>query len=433
MTARTSRITLAGTRRRVDLALDSTVEVGMLLPDVLQVLDEPPGTEPAGYVLTLPDGRALDPGETLTQAAVPDGTTLLLSRRANAVPAAVVHDVADVVVDDLEHRPGRWSSGARRWTATALLAATAVAGALLIEDDAGLRPAAIAAGVLALLGLVGRRTRLRSAGLARVLAGTAAALVTVPRLAPDGLGRLGLVALVLALSGVLVTVVTRHTRPGMLGIGVLAVLGGGWAALQAAGATPAEAGATVAVVGLLVLGLLPQVAVLVSGLARLDDRVVEGRVLPVGRAEAVLDSAHRTLLWGAVAAAAVIGAGGAATAEGGVGGVLLSVVVGVVVLLRARTFPLILARTACLVAGAVVLGAVLLRWLDAGGFPVAVGSVLLVVAVLALGTLAVEPPEHVRARGRVLADRLEALLVLATLPLLVGLYGVYDSLLDVFG
>ena len=59
MTARTSRITLAGTRRRVDLALDSTVEVGLLLPDVLQVLDEPPGTEPEGFVLTLPDGRAL--------------------------------------------------------------------------------------------------------------------------------------------------------------------------------------------------------------------------------------------------------------------------------------------------------------------------------------------------------------------------------------
>jgi hypothetical protein len=188
----------------------------------------------------------------------------------------------------------------------------------------------------------------------------------------------------------------------------------------------------VAVAGLLVLGLLPQVAVIVSGLARLDDRVVEGRILPVGRAEAVLDSAHRTLLWGAVAAAVVIGAGGVASVGGGVWGVLLAVVLGLAVLLRARTFPLTLARTACFLAGVVVLGAVLLRWLAAGGLPVAVGAVLLAVAVLALLTLAVEPPEHLRARARVLADRVEALLVLATLPLLVGLFGVYDSLLDVF-
>jgi hypothetical protein len=266
-----------------------------------------------------------------------------------------------------------------------------------------------------------------------VLAGTAAALVTAPRLADDGLAQLGLVAVVLTLAAVLVTVVTRQTRPGLLGVGVLVVLAGGWAALQGAGATSAQAGGTVAVAGLLVLGLLPQVAVLVSGLARLDDRVVEGRVLPVGRAEAVLDSAHRTLLWGAVAAAVVIGAGGAATAGGGVWGVLLAVVLGLAVLLRARTFPLTLARTACLLAGAVVLGAVLLLWLAAGGLPVAVGAVLLAVAVLALLALAVEPPEHVRARARVLADRVEALLVLATLPLLVGLFGVYDSLLDVFG
>ncbi|TYP86854.1 EsaB/YukD family protein [Blastococcus xanthinilyticus] len=59
MTARTSRITLAGTRRRVDLAVDSTTAVGVLLPDVLEVLDEPAGAAPEGFVLTLPDGRAL--------------------------------------------------------------------------------------------------------------------------------------------------------------------------------------------------------------------------------------------------------------------------------------------------------------------------------------------------------------------------------------
>jgi type VII secretion integral membrane protein EccD len=433
MTARTSRITLAGTRRRVDLAVDSTTAVGVLMPDVLEVLDEPAGTAPEGFVLTLPDGRALDPGETLAEAAVPDGTTVLLSRRTDAVPAAVVHDVSDFVVDDLEQRPGRWTPAARRWTATAVLVGAAVAGALLVERDAGLQAAVAAAAVVALLGLIGRRRRIRDAGIALVLAGGAALLVTAPRLVDGSLEGLGLTAGVGAVTIVLVAVITRDRRPALLGVGVLAVLGGGWVALQATGASSERAGGTVAVAGLLALGLLPQLAVLLAGLARLDDRVVDGAVVPIERAESALDTAHRTLVGGAVAAGAGVAAGGAAAAHGSVWGVLLASVVAVVVLLRARTFPLVLARVASLAAGAVVTGALLLRWLDSGGGPAALGVVLLVLAVLALLTLAVEPPEQIRARTRVLADRVEALLVLATLPLLVGLYGVYGSLLEVFG
>ena len=432
MTARTSRITLAGTRRRVDLAVDSTTAVGVLMSDVLDVLDEPAGTAPEGFVLTLPDGRALHPDETLAEAAVPDGTTVLLSRRTDAVPAAVVHDVSDFVVDDLEQRPGRWTPAPRRWTATAVLAAGTVAGALLVERDAGLTAAVVAAGVVALLGLVGLRRRFRDAGIALALAGGAALLATVPRLVEGALGRLGLALAVVAVTTVLVAVLTRDRRPALLGVAVLAVLGCGWVALEAAGASPERAGATVAVAGLLALGLLPQLAVLLSGLARLDDRVVDGTVVPVGRAESALDTAHRTLVGGAVAAAAGVAAGGATAAQGNVWGVLLASVVAVVVLLRARTFPLVLGRVASLVAGAVVTGALLLRWLDAGGPPAAVGVVLLVVAVLALLTLAVEPPEQFRARARVLADRVEALLVLATIPLLVGVFGVYGALLEVF-
>jgi hypothetical protein len=49
-----------------------------------------------------------------------------------------------------------------------------------------------------------------------------------------------------------------------------------------------------------------------------------------------------------------------------------------------------------------------------------------------LVVLAVEPPEHVRARLRRLGDRLETVAVLAAVPLAIGVLGTYGQLLDTF-
>jgi hypothetical protein len=42
------------------------------------------------------------------------------------------------------------------------------------------------------------------------------------------------------------------------------------------------------------------------------------------------------------------------------------------------------------------------------------------------------PRPHVRARARQLADRLEGLVVVAAVPVAVGVFGVYERLLDTF-
>ncbi|MGY1773877.1 EsaB/YukD family protein [Blastococcus sp. SYSU D00813] len=434
MSVRTTRITLAGSRRRVDLALDATAAVGLLVPDALRVLDEPPGTAPDAFVLTLPDGRALDPQESLAAAEVRDGTTVLVSRRGEAVGAAIVHDLVEVVADDVGSRPGRWRPAARRWTATALLAAAALAAVLVLDDGEGTAPAAACAAVVALLGLVGRWPALRPLGTGLVLAGGVGLLATVPRLAGDLLLRAALAAAVVAVTGLLLALLHRVLRAALLGAGVLVALAGGWAGLTALGATDVEAGATAAAVALLVLGVLPQVAVQLSGLARLDDRVVDGAEVPPVQAAGVLDTAHRGLVTGGVAAAAVLAAGAATAARGPVWGVVLAGLLGVAVLLRARTFPLTASRLACLAAGGVVAGALLLRWLDEGAEPALVAGVLLLgAAVPAALALAVTPPGHVAARARVVADRVEQVVVVATVPVLVGLYGVYGRLLEVFG
>jgi hypothetical protein len=308
-----------------------------------------------------------------------------------------------------------------------------LAAVLLLDDAEGTAVAAVCAAVPALLGLTGWWPALRPLGTALVLAGGAGLLATVPRLADGVLVRLALAVAVLALTGLLLALLHRTLRAALLGAGVLAALAGGWAGLMALGASADRAGGTTAAAALLVLGVLPQVAVQLSGLARLDDRVVDGEEVPAVQADAVLDTAHRGLVTGGVAAAAVLAAGAGAATAGPVWGLVLAALLGLAVLLRARTSPLVAARLACVGAAAVVAGALLLRWLDAGAVPLAVAGVLVGVAVLAALALAVDPPPQVAARARVVADRVEQVVVVATVPVLVGLYGVYGRLLDVFG
>ena len=101
-------------------------------------------------------------------------------------------------------------------------------------------------------------------------------------------------------------------------------------------------------------------------------------------------------------------------------------------MLRARSFPLA-AQVVAAVAAAAAVGICLgVRWLTAPGTePVAVAGGALAVAVAAVLLLDAAPAAHVQARLRVTADRVEALAVIAVLPVVVGVFGVYPRLLDV--
>uniref|UniRef100_UPI000A7898D7 EsaB/YukD family protein n=1 Tax=Streptomyces torulosus TaxID=68276 RepID=UPI000A7898D7 len=141
-----SRVTLVGERRRVDLVLPSREPVGLLLPEVMRLLDDQVGGQPELRHLVTADGSALAHDSTLESAGVPDGAVLRLVRAEDAPSAPVVHDVTDEAAEDLDSRARRWSPAARRvtaglatvgwalatgWLARAEYAAGTVAGALL--------------------------------------------------------------------------------------------------------------------------------------------------------------------------------------------------------------------------------------------------------------------------------------------------------------
>lgn len=433
-TGRLTRVTLVGPRRRADLVLPSDEPMGVLLPELVALVGLGPAGDPRGYQVSRLDGRVLEPTATLRAADVADGTVLRLDPMTEAPPAAILHDVSDEVADDLSRRPGRWNHSARRWTATATVTVAAVLAAWLAVAAV---PAVVLVALGALLLLTGSAVALagqRAVGIAILLAGAGVAMTAVPFWVSSGQTRGVLWTLVVAGAVLALGVGTANERAGVLGSGSLLMLLAGWAGLAGLGLAADRVAALMAVVSVGALGVLPWLALIVSGLTRLDDRQAADEPVTRVAAQAAMDAAHRGLAVAAVAAAASGALAGWVLAQHGSGWTIaLACLLAVALLLRLRAYPLTVEVAVLIAASLVVMVGLGVRWVQAdpamwGGAVV----VLLGVAAVGLAVLGYQPPPHLRARARQWGDRLEGLAVVALIPVAVGVFGLYATLLDTF-
>ncbi|MEU1348217.1 type VII secretion integral membrane protein EccD [Streptomyces sp. NPDC005776] len=442
--AEMSRVTLVGERRRADIVLPSDTPVGQLLPDILQLLDDRAAARPLTRQLLTSDGSALPHDSTLASAGIGDGAVLRLVRTHAAPPAPVVHDVTDQVADSLDLQAWRWRPAARRAAAGASTVAFAVIAALLARREF---PLAALAGALAAVTVVLLVTGALVARLGRGNRGLATALL----LASSGLGiltawtaadaydwsgalRLAGVAGAVALSLVLLGFFSPLGRGGLIGAMATAALTVIWEGVAACTSDLARLGAVMAVVSVVLLGLLPRIALMASGLTALDDRRSGGVSVSRHDVGNALAATHRGLALATLATSVSAAAAGwllTLADRPTVWTVLLPSLVAVVLLSRARAFPLVAEVVALFGAAAVLVVRLVMLWMDhAGGAgPIAV---LCAAALLPLLALAVEPPEHVRVRLRRTADLVESIGVVGLFPLTVGVFGMYGQLLNKF-
>ncbi|MGW1746614.1 type VII secretion integral membrane protein EccD [Streptomyces sp. NPDC002092] len=440
-----SRVTLVGERRRVELVLPAREPVGVLLPEILRVLDDRAGERPGLRHLVTADGSALAPDSSLESAGVRDGAVLRLVRAGDAPSAPLVAAVNDEVAEGPGPRTWRWGPESRRVVAGLATVGWAGAGAVLARSS---YDASVVAGVLLLVAavaavvgaLVGRGER--RGGVAGTLICSAGVLgaLGAAALADDhhwsGALYAGALAAVGAVTLVLLGLSTQLGRSGLVGAGAVAVTVLGWegvVALQSGAETAARqarVGAVLAVVSVVALGVLPRLALTASGLSGLDDRRAGGVSVSRYQASAALAAAHRGLVLATVtvAVSATVAAEWALRAPG-LWTVLLAVVTAAVVALRARAFPLVAEVVALLAGAAVVAVRLLAVWVERSGAAGPALVVLAALAVLTLATLVVRPAEQVRVRLRRAGDLLESAGVIALLPLLIGAFGVYERLL----
>ncbi|MHC3391156.1 type VII secretion integral membrane protein EccD [Streptomyces lavendulocolor] len=442
--AQLSRVTLVGERRRADIVLPSDTPIGQLLPDILQLLDDRAASRPMTRQLITSDGSALPHDSTLASAGVADGAVLRLVRAHSAPPAPVVHDVTDQVADDLDLQAWRWRPAARRAGAGVATVAFAVVAALLARREfaldalagalAAVTVALLAAG--ALFARIGRGNR----GLATALLiasgalGALAAWTAADAHDWSGAARLAAVAGALTVTLAMLGYFSPLGRGGLIGAGATAGLTLVWEAAAALQDDVARLGAVMAVFSVVLLGLLPRLALMASGLTALDDRRSGGASVSRHQVGNALAATHQGLALATIVTALSAAAGGwllTLAARPGVWTVVLPSVVAVVLLSRARAFPLVAEVVALFAAAALLVVRLVMLWMDhAGGAgPLAV---LCAAAVLPLVVLAVQPPEHVRVRLGRMADLVESIGMVGLFPLAVGVFGIYGQLLDKF-
>ncbi|MEU7180380.1 MULTISPECIES: type VII secretion integral membrane protein EccD [Streptomyces] len=439
-----SRVTLVGDRRRADVVLLSDTPIGQLIPDVLQLLDDRPASRPTARQLITSDGSVLPHDSTLASAGIADGSVLRLVTTHSAPPAPVVHDVTDQVADDLDLRAWRWRPAARRASAGVATVTFAVITAVLARSVFPLGALVGALSVVslvllavgALVAKVGQGNRglatallVASGGLGVLAAWTAADAYGWP-----GAGRLAAVAGVLVVTLGALGYFSPLGRGGLVGAVAAAVIAAAWETVAAVQADPARLGAVMAVFSLVVLGLLPRLALMASGLTALDDRRSAGVSISRHQVGTALAATHRGL-----ALATTVTAGSAAAAgwlltlaeQPTAWTVVLASLVVVVLVSRARAFPLIAEVVAVFVAASCLVVRLVIVWMEqaGGGGPLAV---LCVAAVLPLVVLAVQVPEHVQVRLRRMADLAESIGMVGLFPLAFGVFGVYGQLLHQF-
>ncbi|MGQ0777607.1 MAG: type VII secretion integral membrane protein EccD [Pseudonocardiales bacterium] len=448
-TGRLTRVTLVGPSRRADLVLPSDEPIGVLLPEIVTMVGLGPAGDPRGYQVSRLDGQVLEPIANLRTAGVADGTVLRVDPLTEAPPAAILHDVSDELADDLSRRPGRWGPQARHWTATvvvtvaALLAALSATSLAATSRTVGSLSATsqLPPAVLTVLGLfvlfAGAAVALtgqRAVGVATLLAGAAVAMAAVSTWTSSWPQRWALWVLGAAVTVLALGIVTGNRRAGVLSAGSALVLLAAWTGLPTLGLSTVHTATIMGVCSVAALGLLPRVAVMTSGLTTLDDRQANDEPVTRVAAQSAVNAAHRGLALACVATAASGALAGWLLAQQRTGWtVVFACLLAVALLLRLRAFPLTV-EVVCLVAAALVVLVSLLygalRADPARWWVAAVG--MSAVAAVGLAVLGYQPPPHVRARSRQLADRLEGLAVVALVPVAVGVFGVYSRLLDTF-
>lgn len=432
-----TRVTVLGSHRRVDLVAPSDEAVAALIAQLVELLGE--RTESAARPMTLirASGDQLGAEESLDDQGVLAGDVLRLVRVDDAPAPPEVADVTDVVAEARDDQGALWAEVHRiSATCVGIALLSGVAGALLVSPTAlpvlgGV--AVLLAVAAAVLGLVrqDRPALVLTAASAGLAVPTTVAAVgawmpqggSLPVLAFSVAGAVWLVV------GIGIGVGLRRRtllRGSVVGVAASAVALG----VDLIGWTVPQESAIVGTAAVVLIGLLPWYSMTASGLTGLDDLVIAGTLSDRDTLRGTVDESYRSLSWASLAAA--VPAAIAASALVGTEDpwpLALGVCLTLVLALRTRAFPLAWQSLPLWGAvAAVVVAAAIAHAGERDAVAVGLGVVILACAVICVA----RPSLQMRARLRRMGNRVETLAVVALVPCVIGVFGVYPSLLGTF-
>lgn len=432
-----TRLTVIGSARKADLVVPNDEAVSGLMPRLMELLEEPTSSVVRPLTLVRATGEQLDVGLTIADQQVSDGELLRLVRSDDAPPPPEVADVTDVLGESMRDRAGLWSTFARELTGAVAIGVLSCAAATQLPA----RPVAFVVAVLALsvaAAILGRAAmRWLCIALTAAALGVAAATVwsfSTELGLPPGLRFAAAVSGFAALGWICLGIghgQGLRSRPAWLGSLVGVPISALPLIMVALGSAAEQAAAVTAAVAVVVCGVLPRLALAASGLTGLDDQVVEGHPRRRDDVSLTVNEAYRLLSWVTFAVAIPIAVTSAVLlASKDLWTVTVGLAVIIVSALRTRAFPLAVQQVALWFAVLVGLLAGVLGQSRLSEPLVAV--ILIAIAVLVVIMVLARPAAHQRAFLRRVGNAFEAVVVIALIPLLLGMFGIFSDLLRAF-
>ncbi|WP_327365076.1 type VII secretion integral membrane protein EccD [Streptomyces sp. NBC_01217] len=439
-------VTVVGARRRVDLAVPAHAAIAEYTPTLLGLVGQVEFDEtfPPVWSLALPGAPPFSPEASLRESGVADGATLYLRD-------AAVGEFDEPVVTDLEESVGKvgddvavWGWRPRAYTTLVLGILTLIAGFVTLTwSDVGatIRPATgVGAMVVAfsLTLLTWHATRQRWSlplGLRLIIAYSAVPLLAVAAASvPVATVNTGSMLLALSVGGVIGALAgllaVRHATTLMaVAITVLALVL--TASLTLGQVTLLEASAVVAITMMAVLGAAPKAAGHFAVLAGPDSGGADayadeaGVLHLVKRGQRLLIGTNT--LGSLVVAACLMVLGSAHQSFA----VALTGCLGLTLILRAGRLTIAAAVVPLVAAGTIGLATAVIKAPGNFGAPIWTGPVALLgaaVLALAFGLSRVFRADATEERPSWI-DPLAGFFLVISVPLAVGVFGVYTSLL----
>lgn len=451
-----SRVTVLAPRRQVDLALPADLPVAELTPMVLELLGEPARTaqRPVPWRLTGPTGGVLHPEATLAALGVLDGELLRIGPVAPAPPAPVFDDPVDALASAVVARAGRPGGGlGRRLGPAAMLVLAVAAAGLLAGARTAPRAGPLVVGLAIALGAIGAAccvlctaAAVRAADPDPGPIALAGALAAVPLAAaagwavlpgPPGPAHLVLAAAAAGTTAAAGQAALRVVAPVLVGVTAVAVVTGAAALVGLwTGAPTAALAAAAGAVALAAGPVLPRCALRLAGLPRPLVPVDGGELvaadtgldlLPPGE---LTERAHlaRGHLLGSTGGAAVVAAAAAILTAQTPGWTSTAFAAVTVAVLALRALGFVDPMAVHTLLGAALVGCVgMLVPVGLAAGPTGRLGVALVLLLGAAGAgLATGGGTRVGSPvARRALDLLEVVLVAATVPLALGVMGLY--------
>jgi len=332
----------------VDLALPRNAYVGLLMPSIVDLVHGATTTEAVRWRLSRVGGPSLDESITLSENNVHDGEVLLLTSIEPPAPEQIAHDPCRAVahVDDGSHRPALRILAVLACLCAAGIGAAALAWSGLTTRAAGhIITGALLAGAAAVGSIVSRRAQQDplpcvALSVVAVIFTTAVGFLAVPA-GPSAANGLLTAAAGLSMAMLLLRL-TGCGRVYLTAIAIGMALATVTTAACLAWTLPAEAaGAVLAILSFGVLGMAARLSITVAGLVPTIP-AADDEQSSVGEAQATL--AHQTLTGLVIGSSISAASGSALVARGAlddagspVSAAVFSAVVGLVLILRART------------------------------------------------------------------------------------------------